>query len=104
MAGISLDMRLVETEPQDFLFIRDQQETMTNAELREYIDKQRNRGSGNLSIFEVEYYKRYASPLAAFILSSIGMSLSRESTSEMAPIVLSACVPTMVICARGEEA
>lgn len=67
---------IIRMEPQDFLFIRNQQETMTNAELREYIDKQRNRGSGNLSIFEVEYYKRYASPLAAFILSSIGMSLS----------------------------
>ena len=67
---------IIRMEPQDFLFIRDQQETMTNAELREYIEKQRNRGSGNLSIFEVEYYKRYASPFAAFILSSIGMSLS----------------------------
>ena len=31
---------IIRMEPQDFLFIRDQQETMTNAELREYIDKQ----------------------------------------------------------------
>ena len=67
---------IIRMEPRDFLFIRNQQETMTNRELREYIDKQRNRGSGNLSVFEVEYYKRYASPFAAFILSSIGMSLS----------------------------
>ena len=67
---------IIRMEPQDFLFIRNQQETMTNAALKEYIEKQRNRGSGNLSIFEVEYYKRYASPFAAFILSSIGMSLS----------------------------
>ena len=67
---------IIRIEPQDFLFIRNQQETMTNAALKEYIEKQRNRGSGNLSIFEVEYYKRYASPFAAFILSSIGMSLS----------------------------
>jgi lipopolysaccharide export system permease protein len=49
---------------------------MTNAALKEYIEKQRDRGSGNLNIFEVEYYKRYASPFAAFILSTIGMSLS----------------------------
>ena len=67
---------IIRIEPQDFLFIRNQQETMTNAALKEYIEKQRNRGSGNLSIFEVEYYKRYASPFAAFILSAIGMSLS----------------------------
>ena len=67
---------IIRMEPRDFLFIRNQQETMTNSELREYIDKQRNRGSGNLSMFEVEYYKRYASPFAAFILSTIGMSLS----------------------------
>ena len=67
---------VVRIEPRDFLFIRNQQETMTNAELKDYIEKQRNRGSGNLSIFEVEYYKRFASPFAAFILSTIGMSLS----------------------------
>lgn len=67
---------VIRIEPQDFLFIRNQQETMTNAALKEYIEKQRDRGSGNLNIFEVEYYKRYASPFAAFILSTIGMSLS----------------------------
>ena len=67
---------VIRMEPQDFLFIRNQQETMTNAELKDYIEKQRNRGSGNLSIFEVEYYKRFASPFAAFILSTIGFSLS----------------------------
>ena len=67
---------VIRMEPRDFLFIRNQQETMTNAELKYYIEKQRDRGSGNLSIFEVEYYKRFASPFAAFILSTIGMSLS----------------------------
>ena len=67
---------IIRMEPRDFLFIRNQQETMTNAELKDYIEKQRNRGSGNLSIFEVEYHKRFASPFAAFILSTIGMSLS----------------------------
>lgn len=67
---------VITMEPQDFLFIRNQQETMTNAELRDYINKQRGRGAGNLNIFEVEYYKRYASPFAAFILSTIGLSLS----------------------------
>ena len=43
---------IIRMEPRDFLFIRNQQETMTNAELKDYIEKQRNRGSGNLSIFD----------------------------------------------------
>ncbi len=67
---------IIMMEPQDFLFTRNQQETMTNRELREYIEKQRLRGSANLKVFEVEYYKRFASPFAAFILSTIGMALS----------------------------
>ena len=67
---------IIRMEPRDFLFIRNQQETMTNAELKDYIEKQRNRGSGNLSIFEVEYYKRFASPFAAFILSAIGLCMT----------------------------
>jgi len=63
-------------EPQDFLFTRDLQETMTNQELLDYIDRQRIRGSGNLTAFQVEYYKRFASPFAAFIMTIIGASLS----------------------------
>ena len=51
---------IITMEPQDFLFIRNQQETMTIGELREYIEKQKNRGSGNLKAFEVEYHKRFA--------------------------------------------
>ena len=76
ITNISSCDSIIMMEPQDFLFTRNQQETMTNSELREYIDKQRLRGSANLKVFEVEYYKRFATPFAAFILSSIGMSLS----------------------------
>ena len=65
-------------EPKDFLFIRNQQETMTNKDLKEYIVKQQMRGSGNTMIFEFEYYNRFASPFAAFILSTIGFSLSAK--------------------------
>lgn len=67
---------IIMMEPQDFLFTRNQQETMTNSELAEYIQKQQIRGNGNLKVFEVEYHKRFAQPFAAFILSAIGMSLS----------------------------
>ncbi len=63
-------------EPSDFLLTRNQQETLTSPELREYIVKQRARGSGNVKPFEVEYQKRFATPFASFILTIIGLSLS----------------------------
>lgn len=63
-------------EPKDFLMTKNQQQTLTNDELLEYVDKQRMRGSGNVKVFEVEYHKRYADPFAAFILSSIGLFMS----------------------------
>ena len=69
---------IIMMEPQDFLFIRNQQETMTNRELRSYIEKQRIRGSANVKPFEVEYHKRWSSPFAAFILAAIGMSISAK--------------------------
>ncbi len=63
-------------EPQDFLFTRDMQQTMTNKELEEYIERQKIRGTGNLRPFQVEYYNRFSSSFAAFIMSVIGASLS----------------------------
>ncbi len=63
-------------EPQDFLYTRDMQETMTNRELRDYIERQRIRGTGNLKPFQVEYHKRFASCFAAFVMSIMGVSLS----------------------------
>ncbi|MDE5928972.1 MAG: LptF/LptG family permease, partial [Muribaculaceae bacterium] len=41
-----------------------------------YIDRQRNRGVGNIETFEVEYHRRFAMTGAAFILTIIGMALS----------------------------
>ena len=67
---------LIVMEPSDFLSTRNFQETMTNSELLEYIDRARIRGTGNLKPFQVEYYKRYASTFAAFIMTVIGVSLS----------------------------
>ena len=48
----------------------------THPELREYVIKQRARGSGNVKPFDVEYHKRFATPFASFILTAIGLSLS----------------------------
>lgn len=63
-------------EPKDFFVVKNQQQTLTNTELLDYIDRQRLRGAGNVKIFEMEYNKRFADPFAAFILSAIGLALS----------------------------
>lgn len=74
-SGVKLDS-VIRLEPSDFVYTEGRQETMTSPELREYIEKQRMRGASNLSIFEVEYHKRFATTFAAFILTIIGASLS----------------------------
>ena len=50
---------IIKMEPQDFL-----------------IDKQKKRGFANIKEFEIEYYQRIAMSFAAFILTTIGVSLS----------------------------
>lgn len=67
---------LIQMEPTDLVYSKGQQETFTSPQLREYIEKQVNRGSGNVVRYEVEYHKRIASSFAAFILTTIGVSLS----------------------------
>lgn len=67
---------IINMEPQDFLITRGQQETMTSRQLSDYISKQKKRGFANIKAFEVEYHRRIAMSFAAFILTSIGVSLS----------------------------
>ncbi len=67
---------IIAMEPSDFLITRNQQETFTSPELKDYIIKQKERGSGNVKPFEVEYHKRFATSFASFILTIIGLSLS----------------------------
>lgn len=63
-------------EPTDLVYSKGQQETFTSPELREYISKQIDRGSGNVVQYQVEYHKRIAASFASFILTTIGLSLS----------------------------
>ena len=63
-------------EPADFLIMKNQQEMMTSPELRQYINRQRQRGFANIKEFELEYHKRIAMSFASFILTLIGASLS----------------------------
>ena len=67
---------LIQMEPTDLVYSKGQQETFTSPELRAYISKQIDRGSGNVVQYQVEYHKRIAASFASFILTTIGFSLS----------------------------
>ncbi len=67
---------LIQMEPTDLVYSKGQQETFTSPELKDYISKQVDRGSGNVVQYQVEYHKRIASSFASFILTIIGLSLS----------------------------
>lgn len=73
--GAELDT-IIMMEPMDLVFSKGQQETFTSPELRQYINKQQERGSQNVVQYEVEYHKRIAMSFASFILTVIGASLS----------------------------
>ena len=61
----------------DELFITAQQaKQMTTPELRHYIARQQQRGSSNVKAFEVEYHKRWASAVGAFIMTLLGVTIS----------------------------
>ncbi len=62
--------------PSDFLISSDDCEQMTTIELNKYINRQKERGIGNIQLFEIEFHKRFCMSFAAFILTIIGASLS----------------------------
>ena len=81
--GMEMDTTVM-MEPMDLVFSKGQQETFTSPELKRYISKQKDRGSGNVVQYEVEYHKRIATCFASFILTIIGASLSsRKRTGGM---------------------
>jgi lipopolysaccharide export system permease protein len=73
--GEKLDT-IIMMQPGDFFITSREAPQMTNGALSGYINRQKSRGVGNTGAFLVEYYRRFANPLAAFILTLIGVSLS----------------------------
>lgn len=64
--------------PADLLVFPNMHEQMNNRKLSAYIERQKERGVGNIKNFEIEYEKRFSFPFAAFILTIIGVSLSSK--------------------------
>ncbi|MBQ2541006.1 MAG: LptF/LptG family permease [Paludibacteraceae bacterium] len=63
-------------EPGDLFITSQLAQQMTNPELRDFMEKQQARGTGNIQAFETEYHKRWASPLGAFIMTLLGVTMS----------------------------
>lgn len=69
---------IINVEPQDLFVTVKEAPQMNNSELSSYIERQRERGLGNIKAFESEYYTRFSNSFAAFILTLIGVSLSAK--------------------------
>ena len=51
-------------------------ETLSYTDLTKFIDKERDRGSSNISVYLVVLYKKYSIPVSAFILTIIAVAVS----------------------------
>lgn len=78
--GSSIDT-VLNVVPEDFLITENGFEQMTTPDLYKFIQSQKAKGLANvgnvsITLFEVEFHKRFASIFSAFILTIIGASLS----------------------------
>ena len=75
--GMRLDT-IIPVQPKELFYTAENAQMMTNPELKSYIKTQRKRGSGNVQAFETEWWKRWASPIGAFIMTLLGVTLSSK--------------------------
>lgn len=73
--GFKLDTTL-NLSPKDFLIQDNTTESMTLGELNQFIKDQQIKGTNNVAEYQINKYTRFANPLATFILTVIGVSLS----------------------------
>lgn len=66
----------IDFTPKDMARFESKIEVLPYFELKNYIIKEKQKGSSRIEFFEVEMYKRTAFPFATFILTIIGVSIS----------------------------
>ncbi|MBR1426172.1 MAG: LptF/LptG family permease [Paludibacteraceae bacterium] len=71
---------IIQIEPRELFITAEQAQQMTNPELRQYMEKQAARGAGNLEAFETEWHKRWATPIGAFIMTLLGVTMSSQKS------------------------
>lgn len=67
---------IIPMQPHELFITAEYAEQMTNPKLKAYMERQRQRGAGNLQAFETEWHKRFASPIGVFIMTLLGVTLS----------------------------
>ena len=82
-------------------------QTLNSVELNRFIKAQKIKGSDMISVFEVEKYNRIAYPMATFVLTLIGVSLSsrkvRGGTGLHMGIGITLCFSYILIMKFAEE-
>jgi lipopolysaccharide export system permease protein len=71
---------VMDLKPGDFTHQIKRVEVLNFTELRDFIDEEEMKGSGNVDIYKVEKHKRIAFPFATVVLTLIGVSLSSRKT------------------------
>jgi len=69
---------IIPMQPKELFITAQQAQQMTNPELKAYMERQRQRGAGNIQAFENEWHKRFASPVGAFIMTLLGFAMSSK--------------------------
>ncbi|MCD4735142.1 MAG: LptF/LptG family permease [Bacteroidales bacterium] len=69
---------LINLSPEEFVITVDDIKTLNYRELREYIEKEKIKGSEMVKVYEVEKHKRIADPFSTLIFTLIGVSLSSK--------------------------
>ncbi|MEA4975787.1 MAG: LptF/LptG family permease [Paludibacter sp.] len=73
--GTTLDTTIM-VQPREFFITAKESAQLNNTQLKQHLDRLKNRGIGSTQAFEDEYYKRFSMPLAAFIMTLMGVSLA----------------------------
>lgn len=71
---------MLQFDPREFFFKLDDLQSLNQNELRDFLAKERLRGSENIKQLETELYRRYASPFSTFILIVIAVSVAGRKT------------------------
>lgn len=62
--------------PKDFSRAQNVMESMNSAELVQYIENEKQKGSENVQFYEIERHRRIAFPFATFIMTMLGVAVS----------------------------
>jgi lipopolysaccharide export system permease protein len=98
---------LINLEMRELGKLSDIIQTMNISELNEFITQQAAKGSDQLGLFEVERQNRFAYPMATFVLTIIGVSLSsrksRGGTGLHIGVGIGLCFTYIMFCKFAEE-